>query len=203
MARTSVTRRAHPSRGLGRAPDRDRRRAGRFAPRDPRDTYRLGARLKIDAEAMLRLFGEPEANKRAFTALARFLDVRCLDTTESAESQPRARSSSPSRSSSSCSGLSGYLPHVTACVECSARDTTSSASRPRAGWRRLPATCGRARSRFPRRASRGSSGSSLDSRSSDAAAAGLGAAAPAAKRLKVVTCSYEEHGGFRLRSLSA
>src|SRR5262245_10630252 len=43
--------------------------------------YRLGVGL-IGAEAMLRLFGEPEANERAFTALARFLDL--LDETEPA-----------------------------------------------------------------------------------------------------------------------
>src|ERR687887_2328242 len=38
------------------------------------DAYRLNVGL-IGAEAMLRLFGEPEANERAFTALARFLDL--------------------------------------------------------------------------------------------------------------------------------
>ena len=38
------------------------------------DNYRLSVGL-IGAEAMLRLFGEPEANERAFGALARFLDV--------------------------------------------------------------------------------------------------------------------------------
>src|SRR5216110_2044814 len=37
-------------------------------------TYRLNVGL-IGAEAMLRLFGEPEANERAFGALARFLDL--------------------------------------------------------------------------------------------------------------------------------
>src|SRR6478672_4221729 len=38
------------------------------------DGYRLNVGL-IGAEAMLRLFGEPEANERAFGALARFLDL--------------------------------------------------------------------------------------------------------------------------------
>ena len=38
------------------------------------DPYRLGVGL-IGAEAMLRLFSEPEANPRAFTALTRFLDA--------------------------------------------------------------------------------------------------------------------------------
>src|ERR671922_552532 len=38
------------------------------------DGYRLNVGL-IGAEAMLRLFGEPEANERAFEALTRFLDA--------------------------------------------------------------------------------------------------------------------------------
>src|SRR5437762_6202786 len=38
------------------------------------DQYRLGVGL-IGAEAMLRLYAEPEANERAFGALARFLDL--------------------------------------------------------------------------------------------------------------------------------
>src|SRR5918993_3811383 len=38
------------------------------------DGYRLGIGL-VGAEAMLRLFGEPEANARAFEALTKFLDV--------------------------------------------------------------------------------------------------------------------------------
>src|SRR5213595_1098317 len=38
------------------------------------DPYRLNVGL-IGAEAMLRLFGEPEANERAFQALTRFLDL--------------------------------------------------------------------------------------------------------------------------------
>ena len=51
------------------------------------EPYRLNVGL-IGAEAMLRLFGEPEANERAFTALARFLDV--LDETPAAETRPRS-----------------------------------------------------------------------------------------------------------------
>ena len=46
------------------------------------DGYRLGMGL-IGAEAMLRLYAEPEANERAFTALARFLDL--LDETDGPE----------------------------------------------------------------------------------------------------------------------
>src|SRR5215831_14220017 len=47
--------------------------------------YRLNAGL-IGAEAMLRLFGEPEANPRAFMALGRFLDL--LDELEPLSTLP-------------------------------------------------------------------------------------------------------------------
>src|SRR5919204_1405467 len=47
------------------------------------DSYRLGVGL-VGAEAMLRLFTEPEPNPRAFQALTRFLDL--LD-----EPAPKAR----------------------------------------------------------------------------------------------------------------
>ena len=52
------------------------------------DSYRLNVGL-IGAEAMLRLFGEPEANERAFGALARFLDL--LDDVAPKQTQPAAR----------------------------------------------------------------------------------------------------------------
>src|SRR5213079_1732795 len=57
-------------------------RSHRAAREEP---YRLNVGL-IGAEAMLRLFGEPEANDRAFSALARFLDV--LDESPALESRP-------------------------------------------------------------------------------------------------------------------
>src|SRR5579871_6108511 len=76
--------------------------------------YRLAAGL-IGAEAMLRLFGEPEGNPRAFTAVARFLDL--LDETPETGAAPEI---DPLVLSFQLKllWLSGYLPHVTACVEC-------------------------------------------------------------------------------------
>src|SRR5262249_42040216 len=56
------------------------------------DSYRLAAAL-IGAEAMLRLFGEPEANVLAFEALARFLDL--LDATPGPASDVRPRLDPP------------------------------------------------------------------------------------------------------------
>ena len=64
-------------------------------------TYRLEIGL-IGAEAMLRLFAEPEANLRAFTALTRFLDA--LDDTPAIELGRPALTRSRCPSSSSCSG---------------------------------------------------------------------------------------------------
>ena len=137
-------------------------------------TYRLGAGL-IGAEAMLRLFGEPEANARAFTALARFLDV--LDTTEPAGSRPELDPLALSFQLKLL-WLSGYLPHVTACVECGASDELVGFSA-RAGG----AVCRLmrpGRSRSPRKASRGSSSSSR--RPSPMRPRPASAIAPAARR---------------------
>ena len=91
-------------------------RSHREAREDP---YRLAVG-QVGAEAMLRLYGEPEANRRAFDALARFLDV--LD---------EAPTLAPARAALDPLGLafqlkllwlSGYLPHLTSCVECGARE---------------------------------------------------------------------------------
>src|SRR6478609_3741835 len=50
------------------------------------DGYKLNVGL-IGAEAMLRLFGEPEPSERAFTALARFLET--LDQVEVQPGRPQ------------------------------------------------------------------------------------------------------------------
>src|SRR5947199_4392902 len=78
------------------------------------DIYRLNVGL-IGAEAMLRLFGEPEANERAFGALARFLDL--LDETVPEESRPAVDPLALSFQLKLL-WLAGYLPHLTSCVEC-------------------------------------------------------------------------------------
>ena len=78
------------------------------------DNYRLNVGL-IGAEAMLRLFGEPEANERAFGALARFLDV--LEETPPLEGRP-ALDPLVLSFQLKLLWLAGYLPHLTSCVEC-------------------------------------------------------------------------------------
>ena len=156
--------------------------------------YRLGVGL-IGAEAMLRLFGEPEANERAFTALTRFLDL--LD--ESEPGGPPALDPLALSFQLKLLWLSGYLPHVTACVECGAGGELVGFA-PRAGG----AVCrAHARGSFPL-SPEGLAGIELllSTPLADAGDAGLGD--PARREaLRVVTSSYEEHGGFRLRTLSA
>ena len=160
------------------------------------DTYRLNVGL-IGAEAMLRLFGEPEANERAFGALARFLDV--LDEVAAAREPAGGRPA-------------GALVPVEAALA-----------------RRLPAApdelrrvrFGRPAGRLlgPRRrrrlcGPRGERAAALAGRDRRDRAASVHAARRRGTRaglserarrdaLAVITSSYEEHGGFRLRTVSA
>ncbi len=159
------------------------------------ETYRLRAGL-IGAEAMLRLFGEPETNTRAFEALSRYLDV--LDGTEPAGGRPELDPLALSFQLKLL-WLSGYLPHVTACVECGATE-------------RLVGFSARAGGAVCNEHARGSFTLSPDGLAgieqllstplAGAAAAGLGDRARR-EALRVVTSSYEEHGGFQLRSITA
>jgi DNA repair protein RecO (recombination protein O) len=156
--------------------------------------YRLDVGL-IGAEAMLRLFGEPEANERAFTALARFLDA--LD--ESPVLEARAALDPLVLSFQlKLLWLSGYLPHLTSCVECGAGELVGFSAR--AGG----AVCAPHGAGALRLSPEGLRGIEqlLSTPLADAHAAGL---SERARRdaLAVVTSSYEEHGGFRLRTLSA
>jgi DNA repair protein RecO (recombination protein O) len=157
------------------------------------DNRRLSVGL-IGAEAMLKLFGEPEPNPRAFTALTRFLEL--LDDLP-AGGEP---ATDPLVLSFQLKllWLSGYLPHVTACVECGGAELTGFSAR--AGG----AVCrDHAHGAFTL-SPEGLAGIErlLSTPLADAADAGLSARA-AREALAVVTSSYEEHGGFRLRTLSA
>ena len=159
--------------------------------------YRLSVGL-IGAEAMLRLFTEQERNDRAFVALTRFLDV--LD--ETAQRSTRAALDPLALSFQlKLLWVSGYLPHLTSCAECGADDARSSATRRRPAARSA-ALCGdgslplspaghrRHRDAAPRAARLG-------------AARRVSATRARATPSRVVTASYEFHGGFRLRTLSA
>jgi DNA repair protein RecO (recombination protein O) len=159
------------------------------------DGYLLNVGL-IGAEAMLRLFGEPEANQRAFEALARFLDA--LDESPVLESRPAVDPLALSLQLKLL-WLSGYLPHLTSCVECGAVGELVGFSA-RAGG----AVCGVHGAGALRLSPEGIAGIErlLSTPLADAHAAEL---TDRARRdaLAVITSSYEEHGGFRLRTLSA
>jgi DNA repair protein RecO (recombination protein O) len=159
------------------------------------EPYRLSAGL-IGAEAMLRLFGEPEANDRAFAALARFLEL--LDEVVPTAVQPSLDGLALSFQLKLL-WLAGYLPHLTSCVECGS-GAELVAFAPRAGG----AVCRDHAQGALRLSPEGLVGIEglLSTPLADAPGAPL---SDRARRdaLMVVTSSYEEHGGFRLRTLSA
>jgi DNA repair protein RecO (recombination protein O) len=160
------------------------------------DYYRLSAGL-IGAEAMLRLFPEQERNDRAFTALTRFLDI--LDelphTAERPSLDPLALGFQLK-----LLWLSGYLPHLTSCAECGADDATLVGYSPRAGG----AVCHGCASDSLPLTGPGIAGIDALLRRPLAEAHRVGLTPRAARdALAVVTASYEYHGGFRLRTLSA
>ena len=160
------------------------------------DSYRLGVGL-IGSEVMLRLFGEPEANQRAFGALARFLDL--LDVSPVLSPDPPALDPLAVSFQLKLLWLSGYLPHLTSCVECGAEGGLVGFSPPAGG-----AVCrGHADGALALSAD-GLSGIErlLSTPLAEAHDAGLSERARR-EALAVVTSSYEEHGGFRLRTLSA
>jgi len=157
--------------------------------------YRLNGGL-IGAEAMLRLFGGPEANERAFTALARFLDLL-----EEVAAPAGGRSELDPLVLSfqlKLLWLAGYLPHLTSCVECGERELAGFSARAGGAICRQHAAGSLNLSAEGLAAVEGLLSSPL----ADAVAAPL---SDRARRdaLAVITSSYEEHGGFRLRTLSA
>jgi DNA repair protein RecO (recombination protein O) len=168
-------------------------RSHRAAREDP---YRLAVGL-IGAEAMLRLFGEPEANARAFEALARFLVV--LDDSPSLKASRPAVDPLGLAFQLKLLWLSGYLPHLTGCVECGAGGALVGFSA-RAGG----AVCREHAADALSLSAEGLAGIErlLSTPLADAHEACLSDRARR-EALAVVTSSYEEHGGFRLRTLSA
>jgi DNA repair protein RecO (recombination protein O) len=162
------------------------------------DPYRLSVGL-IGLEAMLRLFTEQEPNPRAFRALTRFLDL--LERAQDSEDRKRSALDPLALSFQlKLLWLSGYLPHVTSCSECGAESGLVGYS-PRAGG----AVCANCRDAFTLAlAPEGLAGieALLRRPLAEAEAARLSARA-ARDALAVIKASYEFHGGFRLRTLSA
>jgi len=162
------------------------------------DGYRLNVGL-VGAEAMLRLFTDQERNPRAFEALTKFLDL--LD--EAPTRAPDRPALDPLALSFQLKllWLSGYLPHLGSCAECGGEAPFVGYS-PSAGGA-VCASCA-ADTGALRLSPEGLAGIEGLLRTPLAAATDAGLSPRAARdALAVVTSSYEYHGGFRLRTLSA
>ena len=160
------------------------------------DSHRLGVGL-VGAEAMLRLFPEQEANPRAFVALTRFLDV--LDEIESRTDQRPALDPLAISFQLKLLWLSGYLPHVTSCVDCGRREDLVGYS-PKGGG----AVCRDCAPGALPVTPEGLRGIEALLARPLAEAHGLGLRTAAAHdAVRVISGSYEYHGGFRLRTLTA
>jgi DNA repair protein RecO (recombination protein O) len=167
--------------------------------REAREDYYRYSVGTIGAEAMLRLFSEEEANERAFAALTRFLDL--LDEAPHAAERPTLDPLGLAFQLKLL-WLAGYLPHLSGCAECGAERESLVGYSPRAGG----AVCARCAPAAEALAlgpdGIGGIEALLARPLADAATLGLSERAQR-DALRVVTASYEYHGGFRLRTLSA
>ncbi|MDX6480737.1 MAG: repair protein RecO [Gaiellaceae bacterium] len=162
------------------------------------DYYRFSVGM-IGAEAMLRLFPEQEANDRAFGAVTRFLEL--LDESPHAAVTPTLDPLGLAFQLKLL-WLSGYLPHVTGCAECGAVNEPLVGYSPKAGGA-VCARCAGPAEALALSADGVAAITALLARPlADAVPLGL---TERARRdaLRVITASYEYHGGFRLRTLSA
>src|SRR5579862_7599186 len=162
------------------------------------DYYRLSVGL-IGAEAMLRLFTEQEQNERAFTALTRFLDV--LDDAPHTGDRP-ALDPLALAFQLKLLWVSGYLPHLTSCAECGADDASLVGYSPRAGGAVCRACAGQTEALGLSTAGIRAIETLLASPLADAGAVEMNERS-SRDALRLIQASYEYHGGFRLRTLSA
>jgi DNA repair protein RecO (recombination protein O) len=162
------------------------------------DPYRLAVGL-VGAEAMLRLFPEQERSDRAFTALGRFLDL--LDELPAREGAAPELDLLGLAFQLKLLWVAGYLPPLGSCAECGAGGPFAAFSA-RAGG----VVC--------RGCAETTAAIVLSAGSADGIEAllklplaGSGdvrlSSRGAREILAAVTASYEYHGGFRLRTLSA
>jgi DNA repair protein RecO (recombination protein O) len=159
------------------------------------DPYRLSVGL-VGLEAMLRLFTEQEGSPKAFEALTRFLDA--LDQVPSSPSRTDEAPLDPLVLSFQLKllWLSGYLPHLTSCAECGAEGPLVGYS-PRAGG----AVCERCGADSLPLSAEGIAG--IEGLLGSPLAEAEISKRAAREALRVITSSYEYHGGFRLRTLTA
>ena len=161
------------------------------------DPYRLSVAL-VGAEAMLKLFVEEERNERAFEALTRFLEA--VDAIPAGSHGRAALDPLALAFQLKLLWLSGYVPHLEACVECG--ETTDLVGYlARAGGAVCAACAPPETVHLSPEGFRGIH-ALLWSPLADAHGLGLGERA-ARDALAVVVAAYEFHGGFRLRTLSA
>ena len=166
---------------------------------EARESYYRFSVGMIAAEAMLRLFSEEEANARAFAALARFLDL--LDGAPHAAERPTLDPLGLAFQLKLL-WLAGYLPHVSACAECGAEQEPLVGYSTRAGGA-VCARCAPAAEALAL-APDGVAGIEALLARPLAEAVEIGLSERARRdALRVIAASYEYHGGFRLRTLSA
>jgi len=161
------------------------------------DPYRLSVGL-VGAEAMLRLFVEQERNERAFVALTRFLTV--LADAPGGRRGKAALDPLALAFQLKLLWLSGYLPHLGACVECGT-EAALVGYLPSAGGAVCAACAPPGTVDLSPEGFRGI-GALVTSPLADAHGLGLGERA-VRDALAVIVSSYEFHGGFRLRTLTA
>jgi DNA repair protein RecO (recombination protein O) len=162
--------------------------------------YRLSVGL-IGAEAMLRLFPEQEESQRAFLAITRFLDI--LDELPMREPEPARPELDPLGLAFQLKllWLAGYLPHLDSCAECGAEGPLAGFSANSGGV--VCTSCAAATGALALSPSGLAGLETLLHRPLLDATEVVLDDRGAREVLAAVTSSYEFHGGFRLRTLSA
>ncbi len=160
--------------------------------------YRLSVGL-VGAEAMLRLFPEQERSDRAFTALTRFLDL--LDDLPARDGARPELDPLGLAFQLKLLWVAGYLPHLGSCAECGAEGPFAGFSARAGGV--VCRSCADATGAIA--LSPGGAAGLEDLLRKPLAEAGDVelSSRSARETLAAVTASYEYHGGFRLRTLSA
>ncbi|MBA2536555.1 MAG: DNA repair protein RecO [Actinobacteria bacterium] len=159
------------------------------------DAYRMAVG-HVGLEAMLRLFIEGDENRRAFHALARFLDL--LDDVDA--TLPARPGHDPLVLSFQLKllWLAGYLPHLAGCAACGEETGLVGFSAQAGGG-----VCASCEAGSLPVSSEGFAGMRdlLERPLADATAAGV---TDRGRRdaLSVIESSYEYHGGFRLKTLA-
>lgn len=149
----------------------------------------------IGAEAVLKLFAEPEPQPRVFDGLTRFLEL--LDDGDGGAGDP-AHDMLGLGFQVKLLLLAGYLPHLTSCASCGAAGPLVGFS-PSAGG----AVCPGCRAEPGAFAVDPASLRALEELIERPLAQGQLPSRAARDALRVVEASYAHHGGFRLRTLAA